>query len=683
MARVGRFDKLLIANRGEIACRILRTAGRMGLRTVAVYSDSDADREAMHVALADEALRIGPAPAKASYLDIAAIVAAARTAGAGAVHPGYGFLSENADFAQACADASLIFVGPAAETIRLMGSKSAAKALMQSSGVPVVPGYHGADQSIATLAQAADRTGYPVLIKAAAGGGGRGMRLVHAAGDLPEALAGARREAKSAFADEQVLIEKYLPNPRHIEIQVFADSHGNVVSLYERECTLQRRHQKVVEEAPSIAVTAARRAEMSAAARAAAQAAGYLGAGTVEFIVDATGFYFIEMNTRLQVEHPVTECIIGADLVEWQLRVAFGETLPLKQDEIRASGHAIEARIYAEDASKGFLPATGVIRRWQEPAGEGVRVDTGYRAGDAVTPYYDALLAKLIVRGDDRSQALGRMVEALAGFEIGGVTTNVAFLKALLSHPQVVRGEIDTGFIEREISALTGPAREITARDLAAACASVLAREGEEQSASQDDPRSPWSRTDGWMLSGRRRSRRVSFRYGAQRLDALLWHGRDGLLMEFAGAQAPLRFLERASRISAELWQARVRSGALEVAFAGTQESIAAAWSGRDLELTTPRGHLELHWLDPFAADMAEAAAANRIVAPMPGTVTRILAEPGTDVARSAPLLVLEAMKMEHTLRAPADGRLKAIRCAVGDFVQEGTELADFEPDPQ
>ena len=681
MARVGRFDKLLIANRGEIACRIVRTAGRMGLRTVAVYSD--ADREAMHVALADEALRIGPAPAKASYLDIAAIVAAARTAGAGAVHPGYGFLSENADFAQACADASLIFVGPAAETIRLMGSKSAAKALMQSSGVPVVPGYHGADQSIATLAQAADRTGYPVLIKAAAGGGGRGMRLVHAAGDLPEALAGARREAKSAFADELVLIEKYLPNPRHIEIQVFADSHGNVVSLYERECTLQRRHQKVVEEAPSIAVTAARRAEMSAAARAAAQAAGYLGAGTVEFIADATGFYFIEMNTRLQVEHPVTECIIGVDLVEWQLRVAFGETLPLRQDEIRASGHAIEARIYAEDASKGFLPATGVIRRWQEPAGEGVRVDTGYRAGDAVTPHYDALLAKLIVRGDDRRQALGRMLEALAGFEIGGVTTNVAFLKALLSHPQVVRGEIDTGFIEREISALTGPAREITARDLAAACASVLAREGEEQSASQDDPRSPWSRTDGWMLSGRRRSRRVSFRYGAQRLDALLWHGPDGLMMEFAGAQAPLRFLERASRISAELWQARVRSGALEVAFAGTQESIAAAWSGRDLELTTPRGHLELHWLDPFAADMAEAAAANRIVAPMPGTVTRILAEPGTDVARSAPLLVLEAMKMEHTLRAPADGRLKAIRCAVGDFVQEGTELADFEPDPQ
>jgi 3-methylcrotonyl-CoA carboxylase alpha subunit len=668
VARVGRFDKLLIANRGEIACRIVRTARRMGLRTVAVYSD--ADREAMHVALADEALRVGPAPAKASYLDSAAIVAAARKAGAGAVHPGYGFLSENADFAQACADASLIFVGPAAETIRLMGSKSAAKALMQSSGVPVVPGYHGADQSIATLTQAAERIGYPVLIKAAAGGGGRGMRLVHAAGELPEALAGARREAKSAFADEQVLIEKYLPNPRHIEIQVFADSHGNVVSLYERECTLQRRHQKVVEEAPSIAVTAARRAAMSAAARAAAQVAGYLGAGTVEFIADAAGFYFIEMNTRLQVEHPVTECIIGADLVEWQLRVAFGETLPLEQDEIRANGHAIEARIYAEDARKGFLPATGVIRRWQEPAGEGVRVDTGYRAGDAVTPYYDALLAKLIVRGDDRRQALGRMVEALAGFTIGGVTTNVEFLKALLSHPQVVRGEIDTAFIEREIAALTGPAREIRVGDIAAACASVLRREGEEHAASQDHPPSPWSRTDGWMLSGRRRSRRMSFRHGAQRLDAVLWHGRDGLMMEFAGAQAPLRFLEGAN-------------GAIEVAFADTQESATAAWSGRDLELTTPRGHLELHWLDPFAADMGEAAAASRIVAPMPGTVTRILAEPGSDVARSAPLLVLEAMKMEHTLRAPANGRLKAIRCAVGDFVEEGTELAEFEPDPQ
>jgi 3-methylcrotonyl-CoA carboxylase alpha subunit len=688
VSRVGRFDKLLIANRGEIACRIMRTARRMALRTVAVYSD--ADRGAMHVALADEALHIGPPPAKESYLNIPAIIAAARKAGAGAVHPGYGFLSENADFAQACADAGLIFVGPAAKTIRLMGSKSAAKALMQSSGVPIVQGYHGADQSAATLTQAADRIGYPVLVKAAAGGGGRGMRLAHAVGELAEALAGAKREAKSAFGDEDVLIERYLSNPRHIEIQVFADSHGNVVSLYERECSLQRRHQKVVEEAPSIAVTEQRRSEMSAAACVAARATGYLGAGTVEFIADAAGFYFIEMNTRLQVEHPVTEMIIGADLVEWQLRVAFGEPLPLLAHEIRANGHAIEARIYAEDADKGFLPATGIIRRWQEPAGEGIRVDTGYRAGDAVTPYYDALLAKLIAHGGDRQQALGRMLEALASFEISGVTTNVTFLKALLNHPQVARGDIDTGFIEREISALTGPAREVTGRDMAAACAAVLAHESEEQIVSQDHLPSPWSRTDGWMLRGRR-SRRMSFRHGAKRLDAVLWYGRDGLKMEFAGELAPLRFLARPSRIyptggtyTAELGQARLRTGgALEVDFGDAQESITAVWSGRDLDLTTPRGHFELHWVDPFAADTGEAAAASRIVAPMPGTVTRILAEPGDDLSRGAPLLVLEAMKMEHTLRAPSDGRLKAIKCAVGDFVQEGAELADFEPDAE
>jgi 3-methylcrotonyl-CoA carboxylase alpha subunit len=665
---VRRFGKLLIANRGEIACRIMRTAKRMQLRTVAVYSD--ADRDAMHVALADEALGIGPAPAKESYLNIAAIIAAARQTGAEAIHPGYGFLSENADFAQACVDAGLIFVGPSAATIRLMGSKSEGKTLMQSSGVPIVPGYHGADQSIAALAKAADRIGYPVLVKASSGGGGRGMRLVPAAGELADALASAKREAQAAFGDDRVLIEKSIAGPRHIEVQVFGDSHGNVVSLYERECTLQRRHQKVVEEAPSIAVTPKRRADMSAAARAAAQAVGYLGAGTVEFIADAAGFYFIEMNTRLQVEHPVTEMIIAADLVEWQLRVAFGEKLPLEQHEIRAKGHAIEARIYAEDADKGFLPSTGVIRRWREPAGNGIRVDTGFRAGDAVAPYYDALLAKLIVWAPDRGEALGRMVEALGDFEIAGVTTNLAFLKALLSHPQVARGEIDTGFIEREISALAGSAPPITALDMAAACAAVLWREGQqqvqEQTACDDNLHSPWNRTDGWMLSGRR-SRRLRFRRGAQRFDAVLWHDRDGLTMEFADAHALLRFVPR--------------DGArFNITVGDATESVCAVWSGHDLDLTTPHGHLELHWMDPFAADIGEAAAASRIVAPMPGTVIRILAEPGADLPRGAPLLVLEAMKMEHTLRAPGHGRLKALKCAVGDFVQEGTELADFEP---
>jgi len=659
---VRRFDQLLIANRGEIACRIMRTAKRMRLRTVAVFSD--ADRDAMHAALADEAVRIGPPPAKESYLNIEAVLDAARKSGAGAIHPGYGFLSENADFAQACADAGLVFVGPSADTIRLMGSKSAAKALMQASGVPIVPGYHERAQDPATLREAAERIGYPVLIKASAGGGGRGMRLVNDGGEFTEALASARREAMAAFGDDQVLIEKYLSKPRHIEVQVFGDSHGNVVSLFERECSLQRRHQKVVEEAPSVAVTPARRTEMSAAARAAAQAASYLGAGTVEFIADAEGFYFIEMNTRLQVEHPVTEMITGLDLVEWQLRVAFGEALPLREQEVRANGHAIEARIYAEDADKGFLPSTGVIRHWREPAGEGIRVDTGFRSGDAVTPYYDALLAKLIVLAPDRPQAMERIVRALHGFEIAGVATNLRFLQSLLEHPQVARGDIDVGFIEREISALTTLAAPIGAIDMAAACAAVILREQDEQGAERPD--SPWSRMDGWSLAGRR-SRRLSFRQDSHRHDATLWYGRDGLRMEFAGITTPLRWNERDPQ-------------SFEVIFGDARERATVTWHGRDLDLVTPRGRFPLAWLDPFAADVGEAAAGGRIVAPMPGTVTRILAQPGTQLPRGAPLLVLEAMKMEHTLRAPADGHLTALKCAVGDFVQEGTELADFEP---
>ncbi len=657
-----RFDKLLIANRGEIACRIIRTAKRMGLATVAVYSD--ADRGAMHVALADTAVLIGPAPAKDSYLRIDAIIDAAHETGAEAVHPGYGFLSENADFAQACADADLVFVGPSAATIRLMGSKSAAKALMEGCGVPVVPGYHGEDQAFATLAAAADRLGYPVLVKASAGGGGRGMRAVATPGELEEAVAGARREAAAAFGDDRLLIEKLIAAPRHIEVQVFGDTHGNVVSLLERECTLQRRHQKVVEEAPSIAVTPERRAQMSAAARAAAQAAGYVGAGTVEFIADAAGFYFIEMNTRLQVEHPITELITGLDLVEWQLRVAMGEPLPLRQDEITVHGHAIEARIYAEDADKGFLPSTGTIGLWREPAGNDIRVDTGFRAGDAVTPYYDALLAKLIVHGADRPQALGRLAEALREFEIAGVTTNLAFLRALVGHPQVARGEIDTGFIERELAALTTPRPTVAPLDLAAACVAVLLREQGEQI--PPSAASPWDRTDGWTIAGRR-SRRLSFRHGGERCDAVLWYGRDGLSMELRDAHARLQFVPRDGAV-------------FDLCLGDAPERVTAGWSGRDLDLVTPRGRLRLHWIDPFAADLREAALASRIVAPMPGTVTRILAEPGVDVPRGAPLIVLEAMKMEHTLRAPAAGRLKALKCAVGEFVQEGTELADFEP---
>ena len=516
-----RFHKLLIANRGEIACRIMRTAKRMGLRTVAVYSD--ADRAAMHVGLAEESVHIGPSPAKDSYLRIDTIIDAARKTYAEAIHPGYGFLSENADFAQACAAAGLVFVGPAAETIRLMGSKSAAKALMQTAGVPLVPGYHGEDQSLATLQAEAERIGYPVLVKASAGGGGRGMRIVGTADELAEALAGARREAGAAFGDDRLLIEKYLARPRHIEVQVFGDSHGNVVSLFERECTLQRRHQKVVEEAPAASLTPERRAEIAAAARSAAQAVNYVNAGTVEFIADADGFHFIEMNTRLQVEHPVTEMITGLDLVEWQLRVAFGERLPLPQERIAANGHAIEARIYAEDADKGFLPSIGRITRWrQPPAVDGIRVDTGFRTDDTITPHYDALLAKLIAWGADRTQALDRMAVALNAFQITGVTTNLEFLELLVRHPQVRSGEIDTGFIERELAALAASARPLKAQDLAAACAAVLLRERDQQSplAPGAQP-SPWDWTDGWTLAGPRR-RRLGFLRGHARHDALV-----------------------------------------------------------------------------------------------------------------------------------------------------------------
>ncbi len=578
--------------------------------------------------------------------------------------PGYGFLSENADFALACAQAGLVFVGPSAETIRLMGSKSAARALMEASGVPVVEGYHGEDQSIAVLQAAADRIGYPVLVKAAAGGGGRGMRLVDGPGGLPEAVAAARREASTAFGNDQLLVERYIDRPRHIEMQVFGDSHGNVVSLFERECTLQRRHQKVVEEAPSIAVTPERRAEMSSAARVAAKAARYAGAGTVEFIADGTGYYFIEMNTRLQVEHPVTETITGLDLVEWQLRVAAGDPLPLAQEAIEADGHAIEARIYAEDAGKGFLPSTGTIRQWRVPDGGGVRVDSGFREGDAVTPYYDALLAKLIVAGSDRADALDRMARALDGFVIEGVTTNLAFLKALIGHPQVARGDIDTGFIEREISALTAAKPSISPLDLAGACVAVLMREQGEQVGSA--PTSPWDRNDGWTIVGTRH-RRLSFRLGSEKFEAALCYRRDGLGLQLDGKDARLQFVARGA-------------GTIDLCLDDAPERVTAVWSGRELDLTTPRGRLAIHWIDPFAADIGEVAAANRIVAPMPGTVTRILARPGVDLSRGTPLLVLEAMKMEHTLRAPADGHLKALRCAVGDFVQEGTELADFEP---
>src|SRR5262249_13246363 len=471
-----RFRTLLIANRGEIAARVIRTARAMGLRTVAVHSE--ADRDAMHVAMADEAVLLGPARARNSYLNIERVIEAARQTGAEAVHPGYGFLSENAEFAQACAKAGLVFVGPTAEMMTAMGSKSGSKALMEKAGVPLVPGYHGEDQDDATLAKAADRIGFPVLVKASAGGGGRGMRVVRSAAELGAAITSAKREAKAAFGDDRMLIEKYVDNPRHIEVQVIGDSHGNLLSLFERECTLQRRHQKVIEEAPSPTLNATQREAVSAAARKAAAAVNYVGAGTIEFVSDGKDVFFIEMNTRLQVEHPVTELITGIDLIEWRLRVAFGEELPLAQDQITMRGHAIEARVYAENPAKNFMPSVGNISTWRTPdETDGLRIDAGYRAGDTVSPYYDAMLAKVIAWAPTRQGAIDRLNRGLEETDVRGIVTNIPFLSALVTHPGVRANQIDTGFIERELKALTPGQSPGGDLELAAAVAAILAEE--------------------------------------------------------------------------------------------------------------------------------------------------------------------------------------------------------------
>ena len=501
------FERLLVANRGEIACRIIRTAKLLGITTIAVYSRADAD--ALHVELADEAWLIGPAPARESYLSIDTIIEIARRSGAQAVHPGYGFLSENAQFSESCARAGLIFVGPPASAMRLMGSKASAKALMERAGVPVAPGYHGDAKDVATLSEAAARIGFPVLIKASSGGGGRGMRVVREAGALPEAIAGAKREAQASFGDDRLLIEKYLSRPRHVEIQIFADTHGGCVSFLERDCSMQRRHQKILEETPAPNFSPELRRAMRQAAVEAARAVGYIGAGTVEFLVQNESFFFLEMNTRLQVEHPVTEMIAGQDLVEWQLRVASGERLPLTEGELRMRGCAMEARICAEDPARDFMPSVGEIAHLRSPRESGaVRVDTGVRRGDRVTHYYDSLLAKLIVWGVDRAEAMQRLRVALDSFELVGVSTNLDLLRALVADPKFQRGEYDTGFVEAEAARLAMPAaptRNQEAIILTAATAAWLAdqrRLDEASAAERGDPWSPWAMGDGWRIDG-------------------------------------------------------------------------------------------------------------------------------------------------------------------------------------
>jgi 3-methylcrotonyl-CoA carboxylase alpha subunit len=662
-AQYRRFRTLLIANRGEIACRVIRTAKAMGLRTVAVYSE--ADRGALHVAMADEAVLLGPARARDSYLNIERVIDAAKKSGAEAVHPGYGFLSENAEFAQACADAGLVFVGPTAAMMTAMGSKSGSKMLMEKAGVPLVPGFHGEAQDDATLADAADKIGFPVLVKASAGGGGRGMRIVRSAVELAPAVVSAKREAKAAFGDDRMLIEKYVDNPRHIEVQVIGDSHGNLLSLFERECTLQRRHQKVIEEAPSPTLDPAQRDAVCAAARKAAGAVNYVGAGTIEFVSNGKDVFFIEMNTRLQVEHPVTELITGIDLVEWQLRVAFGEKLPLKQDEIRLNGWAIEARVYAENPHKNFMPSVGRIRTWRTPEqSNGLRIDAGYREGDAVSPHYDAMLAKVIAWAPTRDAAIDRLNRGLEESDVRGVVTNIPFLSALVTHPKVRANAIDTGFIERELKNLTPEAATPGDLELGAAVAAILQK---EQHAARAETGSPW-RTSGWMPVGRRQ-RVFAFRHGQAEHKATLTYGSGPASLAIGGREF-------------DFAHAHGDNGGIDLTLDGARSHVFAVLEGHELYVRTRNGRFDLHWVDPFGGDDEEQVGEDKIVAPLPGTVVALLAEEGATLEKGAAILTLEVMKMEQTLRAPFAGVLKAIKCKVGDIVQEGVELAEIEPAP-
>jgi 3-methylcrotonyl-CoA carboxylase alpha subunit len=657
-----RFRTLLIANRGEIAARVIRTARAMGLRTVAVYSE--ADRDAKHVAMADEAVLLGPARARDSYLNIERVIEAARKTGAEGVHPGYGFLSENAEFAQGCADSGLVFVGPTAAMMTAMGSKSGSKALMEKAGVPLVPGYHGEAQDEATLKKAADKIGFPILVKASAGGGGRGMRVVRSAAELSAAMVSAQREAKAAFGDDRMLIEKYVDKPRHIEVQVIGDAHGNLLSLFERECTLQRRHQKVIEEAPSPSLDARQREAVCAAARKAAAAVNYVGAGTIEFVSDGKSVFFIEMNTRLQVEHPVTELITGVDLVEWQLRVAFGERLPLAQDQIRFNGHAIEARVYAENPARNFMPSVGRIKTWRMPsAADGLRIDDGYREGDQVSPYYDAMLAKVIAWAPTRQAAIDKLDRALQESDVRGVVTNIPFLSALVTHPDVRANAIDTGFIERELNNLTATAAAAGDLELAAAVATIFA---DEETAARGEAHSPW-RTFGWMPVGRRQ-RMFSFRQGQG--------GEQQVSLQYGNGPSTLAIGEREFTFAYSLND----QGEIDLTLDGAKSRVVGIIEGHELYLRTRQGRFELHWVDPFGGETEEHVGEDKIVAPLPGTVVALLAEEGAKIEKGAPILTLEVMKMEQTLRAPYAGVLKAIKCKVGDIVQEGAELAEVEP---
>nr|WP_315591726.1 acetyl/propionyl/methylcrotonyl-CoA carboxylase subunit alpha [uncultured Cupriavidus sp.] len=675
------FNKILIANRGEIACRVAATCRRLGIRTVAVYSDADAD--ARHVAFCDEAVHIGGPAARDSYLRADHIIEMAKETGAQAIHPGYGFLSENEDFARACAEAGLVFIGPPASAIHAMGSKSAAKQLMEKAAVPLVPGYHGEDQEAVLLRREADRIGYPVLLKASAGGGGKGMRVVEAGDGFEAALASVKREASASFGDDKVLVEKYLTRPRHIEIQVFADTHGNCVYLFERDCSVQRRHQKVLEEAPAPGMTEERRRAMGEAAVAAARAVGYVGAGTVEFIANQDGsFYFMEMNTRLQVEHPVTEMITGQDLVEWQLRVAAGEPLPLAQDQLKIDGHALEARIYAENPEKGFLPSTGTLHFLRTPPAvqfmrggdahgpAGVRIDAGVREGDTISPFYDPMIAKLIVWGRDRDEALSRMAQALANYHVVGLSTNVAFLQRLVKSEAFRTADLDTGLIERNQAVLFPPQRSVGIEVIALAVAALLEREARERRVDEADRHSPWTHAGGWRLNARD-VRTLYFEGAGHKLEVVLKgdarevpdRRRDTLI--YAEQAAPFAYTFNADDIRVDL---------------GTRRTLGQVHlEGDTFHVFHAGRHTVLGWLDPLSHAGEAEGEGGKLTAPMPGKVIAVMVEPGACVTRGTPLLVMEAMKMEHTIAAPADGVVSEVLYGVGEQVSEGAQLLSID----
>ena len=669
------FKKILIANRGEIACRVAATARRMGLKTVAVYSDADAG--AKHVQACDEAVHVGGSAPKDSYLRWERILQAAKDTGAEAVHPGYGFLSENEDFAKACAAAGLVFIGPPASAILAMGLKAESKRLMEAAGVPLVPGYHGADQDPALLQREADRIGYPALIKASAGGGGKGMRVVEKSEDFAAALASCQREAINSFGSDAVLIEKYVQRPRHIEIQVFGDTQGNCVYLFERDCSVQRRHQKVLEEAPAPGMSDALRAQMGAAAVAAAKAVNYVGAGTVEFIVEQTAydqpesmkFFFMEMNTRLQVEHPVTEAITGLDLVEWQLRVANGEPLPLRQDQLRIQGHAIEARICAENPDNHFLPATGTLQVYRKPqassferanmsdTGVAVRIDDGVREGDTISPFYDSMVAKLIVHGDTREQALARLDTALAQTHIVGLNTNVQFLRHVVRSPAFAKAQLDTALIQREAAVLFKQDPVGLAAAAAAVIAATLYAEADVKG------NDPFSRRDGWQSHGTTR-RRFELEYDGQPVRAVLTYG-DVLRLQVGegveGRESALQFTPQGDG----LW----------VQFNGVRTHSTVHAQGEVRHVFTPQGATRITVLDPLAHAGEAAQEGGRLTAPMPGKVVSFAVQAGDKVKAGQALAVMEAMKMEHTISAPQDGTVAELLYAPGDQVADGAEL--------